>query len=222
MTTAQIQTLLNKLNIVTPPLVVDGDPGPKTLTAIAKFKADNNITGADFEDALLAANTPKITLSFTPNNNPVDARSEGEIATLLPEVQPLARQLVNQSVSQGFIIKIISGTRTYDEQNALYAQGRTAPGSVVTKAKGGYSNHNFGLAFDIGLFKAADYIDDSPDYTTVSEWGKELGLTWGGDWQGIVDQPHYELRPSWAIGMSESDMLAELRHRKENNIPVFQ
>lgn len=56
-----------------------------------------------------------------------------------------------------------SGLRTYEEQNALYAQGRTAPGNKVTNAKGGFSNHNFGIAFDIGIFEGAKYLGDSPN-----------------------------------------------------------
>ena len=38
--------------------------------------------------------------------------------------------------------------RSFDEQNHLYAQGRTKPGKIVTYAKGGQSYHNFGLAFE--------------------------------------------------------------------------
>lgn len=160
-------------------------------------------------------------LSFVPDNSQVDSRSEGIITTLLPEVQPLCRQLINQALKNNIVIKAISGLRTYDEQNELYAQGRTTEGAVVTKAKGGYSNHNFGLAFDIGLFEDGKYIDDSPVYKTVSAWGKELGLTWGGSWKGIEDEPHYELRPDWAVDMSEGEMLAELRNRKESNTSFF-
>lgn len=222
MTNEQIQTLLNNLHIVNPPLVVDGDLGSKSLAAIAKFKADNNISGPDFEEALLAANAANKTLSFVPNNNTVDDRSEGIISTLLPQIQPLARELINQALAEGITIKAISGLRTYAEQDALYAQGRTdESGPVVTKAKGGYSNHNFGIAFDVGFFKDGKYINDAPEYKTVSVWGKELGLTWGGDWVGIEDRPHYELRPVWATGMSEGAMLAELRSRKEAGTDLF-
>ena len=41
--------------------------------------------------------------------------------------------------------------RTFAEQDALYAQGRTKAGSIVTKARGGQSYHNYGLAIDIVL-----------------------------------------------------------------------
>ena len=41
--------------------------------------------------------------------------------------------------------------RTFAEQDALYAQGRTKGGLKVTNAKGGQSYHNYGLAIDIVL-----------------------------------------------------------------------
>ena len=47
-----------------------------------------------------------------------------------------------------------------DEQAKVYAQGRTAPGKIVTHAKPGHSNHNFGVAFDVGIFVGGQYIDD--------------------------------------------------------------
>jgi len=48
-----------------------------------------------------------------------------------------------------------------------------------------------------------------------------LGLTWGGDFKTIVDEPHYELRPHWAAEMSETGMLAELRKRHGAGENIF-
>lgn len=49
----------------------------------------------------------------------------------------------------------------------------------------------------------------------------DLGLEWGGNWKTIVDQPHFQLRPSWAIGMKEKIMLAELRSRNDGGVPIY-
>jgi len=149
-------------------------------------------------------------------NDKVDARSEKVIATLLPEVQPYARSLVTKAGADGITIKVISGLRTYDEQNDLYAQGRTKPGRIVTNARGGFSNHNFGIAFDVGVFEGSQYLDESPKYKAVGVLGMDLGLEWGGNWKTIQDEPHFQLRPKWAGDLSERDMLAELRSRKES------
>lgn len=151
----------------------------------------------------------------------VDARSEKCIATLLPEVRPIARALVQKAEQSGIRIKIISGLRTYAEQNELYAQGRTKPGPKVTNAPGGYSNHNFGIAFDVGVFEGTKYLSESIKYKAVGVLGMDLGLEWGGNWKTIVDQPHFQLRPAWAAGITEKEMLAVLRDRVANDMPVY-
>ena len=151
----------------------------------------------------------------------VDARSEKKIATLLPEVQPIARALVQKAAQNGIQIKIISGLRSYAEQDELYAQGRTKPGSIVTKVRGGYSNHNFGIAFDVGVFEGSKYLGESVKYKVVGALGMDLGLEWGGNWKTFVDQPHFQLRPGWAVDITESEMLAELRDRTDNGTPFY-
>ncbi len=40
-------------------------------------------------------------------------------------------------------------------------------------------------------------------------------------WKTIVDQPHFQLRPEWAEGIKEKEMLAKLRDRTENDTPVY-
>lgn len=103
-------------------------------------------------------------------------------------------------------MKIISGTRTYAEQDALYAKGRTAPGFKVTNARAGYSNHNFGVAFDVGIFNGSDYLEDSPLYRKLAPVGKALRLSWGGDWKSIKDEPHYE----YPTGLTLAQMRARV------------
>jgi len=184
---------------------VDGKAGSQTWGAIYERIVKNK----------KSAQKPSVSIS------PVDSRSEKNIATLLSEVQPMARALVQKAASSGITIKILSGLRTYEEQDALYAKGRTAPGHIVTKARGGYSNHNFGIAFDIGVFEGNKYLPDSPKYKAVGVLGVDLGLEWGGNWRTIVDQPHFQLRPAWASDITEKQMLAELRVRRENATPVY-
>ena len=180
---------------------VDGKAGPQTW-------------GAIYQHIVRPQTAPKI--AFTGPQDDANARSERVIATLLPHVRPYARALYFKARDNGIAINIISGTRTFDEQNALYAQGRTTAGSIVTNARGGYSNHNFGIAFDIGVFSGNRYLPESPLYKAVGALGMELGLEWGGNWKTIVDQPHFQLRPAWAGDMTDRAMLAELRRRMES------
>lgn len=97
--------------------------------------------------------------------------------------------------------------RTFAEQDSLYAQGRTklfdTNGKrlgIVTKAKGGQSIHNYGLAIDIVLLvnngarwdTVKDYDKDGkPDWMEVVKIFKNYGYYWGGDWK-FKDAPHFE------------------------------
>ncbi|WPB58828.1 M15 family metallopeptidase [Xylophilus sp. GOD-11R] len=182
---------------------VDGKPGPQTWKAIYA-----SVIGKPVPDTKKFAAT-------------ADPRSEKTIAGLQPEVAPYARLLVARAADIGIQIKIISGLRTYAEQDALFAQGRTKPGPRVTNAKAGESNHNFGIAFDIGVFDGATYLPESAAYDAVGAVGLEIGLDWGGNWTTIKDRPHYQLRPGWAALMSEREMLEGLRARVRDSKPVF-
>lgn len=186
-------------------LTVDGKAGPQTWRAIY-FK----VTGKTVPSPGAPASATGLPVSAS---GKVDPRSENNIARLRPEVQPYARALVKKAAAQGITIKVISGLRTYAEQDALYAKGRTKPGRKVTNARGGYSNHNFGVAFDIGIFRGSSYIPESPAYKAVGALGAEMGLEWGGNWTSIKDEPHFQLRPAWAANISERDMLAQFRQR---------
>lgn len=198
--TQMIEAVQKKLKIQ-----VDGKAGSETWGAIYAAIVKPSIDGLE----------PGLAISK------VDERSEKNIATLLSDVQPIARVLVQKAAANGITIKIISGLRTYAEQDALYAKGRTAPGPKVTNARGGFSNHNFGIAFDIGVFSGSSYLPESPKYKAVGVLGMDLGLEWGGNWTSIVDQPHFQLRPLWAVEMIEKDMLAELRDRASTGSPVY-
>ena len=178
---------------------VDGRAGPQTW-------------GAVYQYIVRPRSEPRV--AFTAPQDRANERSEKAIATLLPEVRPYARALFFKARDQGIAINILSGTRSYEEQDRLYAKGRTAPGPKVTNARAGYSNHNFGIAFDIGVFDGNRYLPESPLYKAIGALGMELGLDWGGNWKSIVDQPHFELRPAWAADMPERSMLAELRSRR--------
>ena len=89
--------------------------------------------------------------------------------------------------------------RTVEEQDKLYAKGRTIAGAIVTNAKGNTysSHHQWGTAFDIyrNDGKGA-YNDYDGFFAKVGKIGKSIGLEWGGDWKSPVDKPHFQL-PDW-------------------------
>ena len=132
-----------------------------------------------------------------------DARTEKNIATLMPPAQQAARQFMRVASSFTMRVSILSGTRTYAEQDALYSIGRTVhlDRKPVTNAEGGRSNHNFGIAWDVGLFDAGGrYLDctgesDEEAYKELASLAKQQleNIEWGGDWHTFTDLPHYQL-----------------------------
>ncbi len=147
-----------------------------------------------------------------------DARSERVIAGLHLTAQAAARQLLALAAPDGFVARIISGTRSYAEQDRLHAQGRYGnAGPRVTNARGGQSNHNFGIAWDIGLFDTTgaylngDSAAEIAEYRRLGELARPLGLEWGGDWKSLPDVPHYQLRTGRSV--------AETRRLFEAGLP---
>jgi peptidoglycan L-alanyl-D-glutamate endopeptidase CwlK len=125
-----------------------------------------------------------------------DPRTERNLLTLQCDAQRAARgslRAILGTLPAGTEARIISGTRTYAEQDALFSQGRFGnPPPIVTNSRGGESWHNFGLAWDIGIFRDGSYFPESPLYAASGPHGKVPGVAWGGDWIGFVDKPHYQ------------------------------
>jgi hypothetical protein len=118
------------------------------------------------------------------------------LARVNPKIGQLGLRMVDVCAQAGLAILITQGLRSWEEQDALYAQGRTAPGKIVTKARGGQSWHNFGLAFDILVLDSvgkADWDAAHPGWLRAAAIGKSLGLEWGGDWPKFKDLPHFQL-----------------------------
>jgi len=88
----------------------------------------------------------------------MDKVTQDRIKLLHPKVRDEVSKIVNEAnnlLTKHSQIRIVQGLRTIEEQNDLYAQGRTKQGKKVTNAKGGSSFHNYGLAVDFCLL-----IDD--------------------------------------------------------------
>jgi RHS repeat-associated protein len=119
----------------------------------------------------------------------LDRGTEDRLATLRQPVRDMARSLIYHSrVELRLDVRIVpqGAFRSYAEQNDLYARG-------ISPARGGQSFHNFGIAFDIGLFEGRRYIEDGPGYTTAGHLGERLGLEWGGSWSPRrQDPPHFQ------------------------------
>lgn len=165
---------------------IDGIWGPKTEAAYQRYQKAH------------ATAQP----SDTNRLRTFDSRSEANIMTLLPKAQVAARKFLAAVLDAGINAKIISGNRTWAEQDALYAKRPR-----VTRARGGYSNHNFAIAWDIGIFKGGAYLPESPLYAKAGAIGRQQGLEWGGDWKSFKDEPHFNLKTGLTIAQLRSAYL---------------
>ena len=128
----------------------------------------------------------------------MDARSESVLALVDPALAELVRKAQVFMSPQGINMCVYQGLRTSEQQNALYAQGRTLPGQVVTNAKAGQSNHNYGLAVDIvpylqGASGALNWTVESPAFQAMVKYLKMQGLVYGGDWVHFPDNDHFQM-----------------------------
>lgn len=123
------------------------------------------------------------------------ARFNEHIASLHPKVQPLARLFLQEAYEAGLDPRVMETQRSRERQEQLYAQGRTAPGAVVTKARGGQSNHNYGVAFDVvpgALLAQKNWAPEDARWAQLGSLAAKHGLEWGGNWK-FVDRPHFQL-----------------------------
>lgn len=153
---------------------IDGTWGRRTDTAVSAFEARSE--------------------QIADRHGRFDPASERHIRTLQPRAQAAAREFLAKVLDAGITARVLSGTRTYGEQNALFRRGRFGnPPPQVTKARGGQSNHNFGIAWDIGIFENGAYRGSSAKYRKAAQVGLAPGLEWGGHWASFRDEPHYQL-----------------------------
>jgi peptidoglycan L-alanyl-D-glutamate endopeptidase CwlK len=129
---------------------------------------------------------------------------------LHPKLRDEALELYDEivaSLTGSAICRFAYTLRTFAEQDALFAQGRSKPGKRVTNARGGQSYHNYGLAIDIvlildkdknGTFETAAWDvksdfdgDKKADWMEVVQIFKRYGFEWGGDWK-FLDLPHFQ------------------------------
>jgi peptidoglycan L-alanyl-D-glutamate endopeptidase CwlK len=87
--------------------------------------------------------------------------------------------------------------RSVEEQQRLYAKGRTQPGQKVTNVDGvtKKSNHNYtpARAVDVAVVINGKVSWDADEYAPLGELAKKYGLHWGGNWKSLKDYPHLEL-----------------------------
>lgn len=124
--------------------------------------------------------------------------------SLEPDFREVVEIIEKKAENDGVAFRWTQGRRTIATQNALYAEGRTAPGRIVTKAAGGSSAHNFGLAVDFVLLNSdgsPNWDDEDPKWAKVGAIAEAQGMIWGGHFHSITDKPHIE-HPRWRVAQA--------------------
>ena len=135
---------------------------------------------------------------------------------LHPDMLPKYRSFIQGCNEQGIDVLVTCTYRSNEEQTNLYAQGRTKPGKIVTKAKAGQSKHNNTIndkpaakAFDVVPLRngkliwgtAGDGVDDDPSddltddlelWQRVGAIGERCGLEWAGRWK-FREYAHFQI-----------------------------
>ena len=117
-----------------------------------------------------------------------------DVSDLLPHIHDRVQKFVAAAKAQGIDLLVTSTYRDNASQAALYAQGRTAPGKVVTNARPGESFHNYRCAVDVVPIKNGKPVWDvkDPVWQEVGKLGKAAGLEWAGDWKRFKEFPHFQ------------------------------
>jgi hypothetical protein len=127
----------------------------------------------------------------------MNAISEERLLQVHPVLRVRVQQMLGLLAEQGLNVIVTQGFRTYAEQQAIYNQGRTTPGQIVSNALPGQSWHNFGLAVDlapVGVVNGkmvVDWNQNHPDWQKMLSAGSFYKLAEGAQWRTFKDWPHF-------------------------------
>ena len=128
-------------------------------------------------------------------------RSKNNLKGVHPDLVKVVEKAIGLT-TQDFTV--IEGVRTTKRQQELYAQGRTAPGNIVTNVDGVKKKSNHQVKAD-RYGHAVDIVPYPVDWDSISKFDNiavamklaacEFGvdIVWGGDWENFKDYPHFEL-----------------------------
>ena len=102
-------------------------------------------------------------------------------ACLHPVFREKSAALLAALEAEGFAFRLFEGFRSPERQQRLYAQGRTLPGAIVTKARPWTSYHQYGLAGDFVIFAKGNWSweaagEKAGRWRRLHEIGRQLGL----------------------------------------------
>lgn len=111
------------------------------------------------------------------------------LSDLHPICKEKAEKFLKAAKDVGIDLIVTSTYRDHESQAALFAQGRTKPGQIVTNARPGQSWHNWRCAFDVVPIRNGKPVwsttgHDGALWRKVGELGESVALEWAGRWTG--------------------------------------
>ena len=128
-------------------------------------------------------------------------------ALLFPPFRDRLLRALGRAREAGLDAFLFEGWRSPYRQTALYAQGRTAPGQIVTNATAWQSWHQYGLAGDV-VFGGPGKWTWAGDYARLGPMLEAEGLVWyGAPGASFKETPHFEM--TFGLSLAECEALAK-------------
>lgn len=145
----------------------------------------------------------------------MDKVSESRLAEVHTLLASKVRLMADILEHEGLEIRVVQGLRTIEQQDELYAMGRTKPGKIVTNCPGGKSYHNFGLAVDCIPSShdptkpfAPDWNPQHPVWKRMIQVGESVDLDSGATWNTFKDFPHFQFTGKFPEGEPDDELKA--------------
>lgn len=121
-----------------------------------------------------------------------------DLDALHPYFKEKIIKLVASCKRKGIELAIVESYRTVAKQNEYKAMGKK-----YTRATGGHSKHQYGLAIDVvPIIDSVAQWDNARLWKKIGAVGEQLGLRWGGRWRTLYDPGHFE----WSGGLSSHSL----------------
>ena len=112
---------------------------------------------------------------------------------LIPPAKQRVLSFIEAAKAKNIDLLVTSTYRDKESQAALFAQGRTLPGKVVTNARPGESYHNWRCAVDVvPLVNGKAVWNDNTLWLKIGIIGESCGLEWAGRWRTFKEYPHFQ------------------------------
>lgn len=134
-----------------------------------------------------------------------------DINALLPHVARKVWAFMKALEEAGITVLVTCTVRTPQEQEELYAQGRTRPGRIVTNAKAWQSWHNVRRAVDIVPLRNGKPVWGTQGvdlilWRQIGEIGEAHGLEWAGRWRKFREYPHFQVTDGLTLEQARTQL----------------